>query len=127
VLTLTAVPFPNWAAQAGLSGPDAGPGADPDGDGLPNLLEYALGGSPNSTAASPRPTIEVSGDHLAIAFVRARSDVTYLVEGSSDLIDWSPISFTPVALGQTQIVSDTVPISTANPARRFLRLRVTLP
>lgn len=40
--------FETWAGAQGLSGDDAAADADPDEDGMENLLEYALGGNPVS-------------------------------------------------------------------------------
>jgi hypothetical protein len=39
-----AITFADWIASYGLTGPSAEATADPDADGLPNLLEYALAG-----------------------------------------------------------------------------------
>ncbi len=100
---------------------------DYDGDGVSNLSEYALGTDPTSTNSVSVPVAQISGGRLQISFLRARSDVTYAVEGSSDLSAWSAISYTPVFAGQMQTVTDAVDLATANPARRFLRLRVTSP
>lgn len=64
-----------------------------------------------------------------ISFLRARADVTYLVEASSVLSanSWLVIATNPGTVGQSVTVIDTVNISTATPPRRFLRLRVTTP
>ncbi len=52
--------FANWAEQNGLVVPDDAPGADPDGDGLDNLGEYALGGNPNvADAETVLPLFEI--------------------------------------------------------------------
>jgi hypothetical protein len=63
--------------------------ADPDGDGLPNLVEYALGTNPR--LADPNPLApQIAQNRLTISFTRARaaSDVTLVVEASDNLRDW---------------------------------------
>lgn len=120
----------SWFSGYGLptNGTGSGsPAADPDGDGVANLLEYALATSPVDPADYDNPVAEVSAARLQLAFLRARADVTYLVESSSDLTTWAIVPYTPVALGQTQTVTDPEPVFTAIPPRRFLRLRVTSP
>ena len=42
--TVQAVTFDAWVASYGLTGDNASSTADPDGDGVPNLMEYALDG-----------------------------------------------------------------------------------
>ncbi|MEX2579162.1 MAG: hypothetical protein WD342_08890, partial [Verrucomicrobiales bacterium] len=46
----------------------SGPDADPDADGIPNLLEYALGGDPLSPDRSRLPRAEIQDDRLALSF-----------------------------------------------------------
>lgn len=117
--------YTSWVAGISWNGGDSTATADPDHDGLTNLMEYALGGNPVSALSAIKPQPQVSGQKLQISFPRTRSELTYTVQGSSDLVAWTDIAYTPVAQGSTQVVTDTVTL-TGN-AKRFLRLRVTLP
>lgn len=120
--------YQNWLASYGLPTDGTGTGADnadPDRDDVPNLLEYALGGNPASAATAPRPNVQLVNSKLQITFLRARSDVSYIVESSSDLTNWTSVAYTPVATGQAQTVADTVQSYSAQ--KRFLRLKVTQP
>lgn len=119
-------------ANAAISGPTA----DPDGDGVNNLLEYAFGLDPTDTSRDGLPamsTTRVDGaDYLAISFTRLKisGDLIYTVEASSDLANWSalaPAAQNVVDHGDTETVvaRDTVAVGTV--PRRFLRVRVTAP
>jgi autotransporter-associated beta strand protein len=58
------------AAYTDLTGDDALPGADPDGDGLSNLAEFIMGGTaPNSGSAANRPVEAVTDGHLTISML----------------------------------------------------------
>jgi hypothetical protein len=111
----------------------SGPTADPDGDGLPNLLEFALGLNPvaaGSTAATTVGTENGTG-RLTLTFRRARpaTVLTYTVEGSSDLVAWRTLVVNPLGdagVGDLITVSDA-PLPSEDQTRRFLRLRVTAP
>jgi hypothetical protein len=52
----------------------ATPSADNDGDGLPDLMEYALGGSLTANDSAKLPTASVSGNEMILTFT-ARADV----------------------------------------------------
>lgn len=57
-----AITYSAWIANYGLSGANALPTADPDHDGLPNLMEYALDGlSPIVNTPSTHPSVPVIG------------------------------------------------------------------
>ncbi len=106
--------------------------ADTDRDGASNILEYALGTSPTSAASSATPVVSLlpaPNSTLALSFLRARADLTYHVEASSTLASgsWTVLATNPGTVGQTVTVTDTVPVASATPPRRFLRLRVTAP
>lgn len=101
---------------------DAATDANPDHDPLNNLLEYALGGSPLlSDDFSPVGSLNAQG-RLQFSFSRLRSDLTYLVQGSDDLVTWITLATNPGTLGQSVTFIDP----SANPLR-FLRLKVTNP
>ena len=65
--------FAIWGAQA--NGPDAQPSANPDGDMLPNLLEYALSGSPTNLPATAHLSVALTNLVLALDLNPAATDV----------------------------------------------------
>ncbi|MBC8009440.1 MAG: fibronectin type III domain-containing protein, partial [Burkholderiales bacterium] len=101
--------------------------ADPDADGLVNLLEYALSTAPLSPGTAPNVRVTNIEPALQIEFLRARTDLTYEVLASSTLEpdSWQVIATNP------GVVSDTTPVVFTDPVsvspRRFLRLHVTAP
>jgi hypothetical protein len=97
--------------------------ADPDGDGMTNLLEYAFGSSPKEAAQTRAPVPSVASNQLAITFPLLRQSLTYTVEASSDLVSWSTVTYTPVTVGQSQTVTDSVTLGSGS--KRFLRVVVT--
>ena len=57
--------YESWAAEKGLTGPDALAGADPDHDGIPNSVEMVLGGHPKTGMDTALlPTIELVNEDL---------------------------------------------------------------
>jgi photosystem II stability/assembly factor-like uncharacterized protein len=117
--------FPVWLANEypTLSGADLAPEADPDADGWGNFAEYALAGHASAPAAAPLVRTERSaGGALSLVFNRARQDVRYVVEASTNLSTWTELVVDPGQLGQTVTVIDTV--APAPSAPRFLRLRL---
>ncbi len=99
---------------------------DYDGDGVSNLIEYALGGDPVSALSVPKPQSQILNSSLQITFTPQRGDITYSVEASSDLVSWSALVMPALTVGQPATVSDSIPVDAVTP-RRFLRLRVTAP
>lgn len=112
----TTTPFQDFmAAYPGLTGDDALPGADPDGDGLSNLAEFIMGGSaPNSGSAANRPVEAVIDGHLTISLLvpsgatfagspspsATVGDVQVAVGGSLDLANFArPVEATVLSPG----------------------------
>jgi hypothetical protein len=114
-----------WRSQYFTAGSSvAGDLDDPDRDGIPNLLEYALALSPHQAEAQPGWKFALAEDGRAtLTFYRARADVTYRVEVSSDLQTWMTVVTNPGIVGGTVTVTDP----TTGWPRRFLRLRVEAP
>jgi len=99
--------------------------ADLDQDGLVHLLEYALDLDPG--VPDPRSGVTMTLNPAGVAiltFLRARADLVYQVEASSDLIGWTTIATNPGNIGGLVSVTDTPPAETTG---RYLRLRVTRP
>ncbi|MEY2438846.1 MAG: hypothetical protein QOI34_231 [Verrucomicrobiota bacterium] len=147
-------PIDQWRLQhfgANANVPQiAGDAADPDGDGISNLMEYGIAADPSVASASDLPFPTVSNNHLQLHFGRNTSatDVFYVVEAGSDLVsgDWLPLvtrapgsgwvanaqGATVQESGSGSEVSVTVtdPVPIIDPGtlqeipRRFLRLRV---
>jgi poly(3-hydroxybutyrate) depolymerase len=120
----------------------AGNTMDPDADGVANLTEYALDANPLGNESNVLPTASVSGDRLHLSFTRlAPTDVTYVVQSSTDLVTWTPIATltagthawtgtatvneTGTGNPRSVIVQDTDDLSSGT--KRFLRLSITAP
>ncbi|MEI8340083.1 MAG: autotransporter-associated beta strand repeat-containing protein, partial [Verrucomicrobiota bacterium] len=109
------------------------PYGDPDGDGLNNLLEYALASGdparPNASIAPVGGTAIVGGtSYLTLTYSKraATYGLTYAVETSSDLIAWSTTGTVIVSTsGDTVTVRDGTPLRASSP-KRFIRLKITL-
>jgi hypothetical protein len=139
--------YENWAASFQLSGAEAVPSADPDRDGLVNLLEFAVGRNPAvSEGESSLLLAKMAGtsgaETVSVEFLLPESPplgIRYFIETAATLTPsgWSPIAvrdtdsawrgsaavtLQPSANGYRPItITDTL---TASP-RKFIRLRVS--
>jgi hypothetical protein len=141
-----------WSTWGSLAFPAAdlasikAPTADPDGDGIRNDLEYTFGTSPKLAdpphRVLPQGIIVTDGDERYLSLKcrvnPAAIDASITVETSGTLASDSwlsgpghTVSFgTPIQEAdgsRTSTVRDAIPMSAANPPRRFLRMKVSLP
>lgn len=110
---------------------DAADLADPNGNGLGNILDYALGNDPRFSPASTAPRAALTDDFLTVTYTQnlAATDVAMAVEVSGDLRTWNsgPAFTTQVSAStagalRTIVERDHVPVSSGGP--RFIRLQV---
>ncbi len=107
-----------------------GGGADPDGDGLPNLLEYAFGFAPEAAQANPLlPEISAGELRLSWPQAKAATDVSLALEWSTDLVTWQSISPSLFETNRTDegaVWRYSVPLATLTGPNSagFLRARV---
>ncbi len=134
--------FNSWASRYNLTGANAGALADPNGNGNPNVLDYALGLDP--TVGGPTGittgTVEENGQkYLTLSYTKptgaeAPTDILYQPERASSLAlgDWSASAVDLISLGAVPGPGslETVTVRSTHPlgqnTREFLRLRVTL-
>lgn len=111
--------FYAWATANSVTG---GPNGDSDNDGIRNLVEYALALNPaafDGQAGSYNPATGV------ISFTKRQDaiengDVTYIIQTSNNLIDWTP-AVTHAAGNTDASISTTLAL---DGAKKFARLAV---
>ena len=128
--------FAGWIGTAGVSNPAAN--ADPDNDGIPNALEYVLGGNPSQSNSNIAPKVAISNGNLVFTFDRVdaseTSDITLVVEAGSDLATWPEVfsvgattatSSSGVDIQENAAAPDTISVTVPNigAASKFARLR----
>lgn len=116
-------PYIGWAAGYGLTASAAEKGADPDGDGEANLLEFATNSSPilGSSRSRVYAKMHLLGADQALTYTVAvrtgavfaaagskqeatKDSVKYTLEASDDLSTWSSVVVTEVTGGDATAV-----------------------
>ncbi len=149
---ITPTPWQNWQLAnfgANVNNPAiSGDLVDGDRDSFGNLLEYALGGSPNAASVAPLPKAGIASGRLTLGFTRtlANTDLTMTVQGSpSPGGPWTDLARSTAGGTVTALVGGVTVTETGSGAtrnvtvrdlhlmsdpahpRRFLRLSVTRP
>lgn len=97
--------------------------SDFDGDGLPNLIEFAFGLDPTAGSSLALPQGQIIGGNFVISFTQPAgvSGITYGAESSINLTDWLPVSDT--GTGAQHVFSTPIGAS----EHLFMQLVVTSP
>lgn len=102
-VTIHDKPADAWRVEefgANANDPAAADAADWDGDGIANLLEFALDLDPKVSTTDSLPQTQIEAAHLTLAYVANADaiDVNYIVEASTDLVSWSSTDVEPVTV-----------------------------
>ncbi len=68
---------------------DSSLSSDTNGDGVSLLMAYALGLDPGKNLAGSVPKAGLTGGSMSLEFPGTAEEVTYRVEASTDMVDWS--------------------------------------
>ncbi len=131
--------YEDWAAGFGLSGPAALRAEDPDGDGLGNLMEYALGSDPTFGNGAgfffPELRTVTAANPLEMEYLYTRRSnaavcgLLYVVEKSTNLVSgaWSTNGVIETGAGGVDGYFESVTnrISIQDDPAGFLRLKIT--
>ncbi len=129
--------YRRWAALHHLTGPNFPMTADPDGDGIPNGIEFGIGTDPNVPDAA-LAAARISGIVQPVAGVprhvftiakpaQRRTRTAYVIEYSPDLVTWSSVEGSDfVTLQNTSL---TLQVRSVQPALAvgvlgFFRLKI---
>ena len=134
----------------GVGSAQAAAGANPDGDSLTNLQEFAFGTDPSQSSGGavqwngstllaagqpvPYATTGLTGFTFRAVYSRRKNFVTaglsYTVEFSADLATWKSSTATPSVLaddGEIQVVSVPYPFFVNGKKATFFRVKVQVP
>jgi len=121
-------PFEGWQTnyfQPGETAEIGAPGSDPEGDGIPNLLEYALNLHPRQPSPVGLPTLGSDPNTLSLTYRKdpSKPDIGWQVEVSSNLNTWDQVDDSLIGNdGAIEIRRASVP---TDGSPKFLRLKVT--
>jgi hypothetical protein len=132
-----AITISDWAANNGLTGTDAAPEADPDGDGMSNLMEFYLGLSPTNSLGAGGGFVMTNGpsNTVSMTYLRAKgvTGVTPAVQASADLSssnNWGTNGVVETVKDAADPRYEEVTATVTNPpgaTKMFMRLRVSQP
>lgn len=112
--------YQQWKLERGMPIGTAGDDLDDDQDGIPAIMEYALGLDPTERATDGLPVYQLLNGAVALSYRKFRNDVTYVVESSTNLTDWTTTGVNQ-GFGAFPIAWSLI----GPEPQKFLRLRVT--
>jgi hypothetical protein len=119
--------FSTQLEAAGVPLDKRGPLDDADGDGIPNLIEFALGGNPALPSSQSLPQPQIVDGKIVLNYTQAApTKVIYVVESTTDLSDPDSWTVLDVEQGDTDESGNTSASSSADGQFRYLRIKVIL-
>lgn len=119
--------FTTWIASSGVPANQQGANDDPDDDGLPNLIEFAIGGDPAVASSNPAFVMNLQADQIVLSFgIRSdRSGFNVRIEGSATMEagSWKAIDSSPISTSGS-IQSRVAQIPIGGNHQRFFRMTV---
>ncbi len=121
--------YPTWRLIKLPGSTNTGPLDDFDGDGVQNLMEFALGMNPQLATRVGLPVVDYPGGVPRMFYQADWSAGTtqYIPETSTDLVNWTTTGLTIESLGRSAWAESFRVTAPAGGPRRFLRLRVSQP
>jgi hypothetical protein len=93
--------------------------ADPDNDGLSNLMEMAIYSDPMVPNFLQPLSLSYSDDSVFVVFTRVSStdelNLTLTLQSTSDFIDWAPVSLTGATIQSSGDFTETVSLEVPEP------------
>jgi len=132
----TLITISDWATNNGLTGTNGLPDADPDGDGMSNLMEFYLGLSPTNSSGSGGGFVMTNGpsNTVSMTYLRAKgvTGVTPAVQACGDLsgTNWGTNGVVETVKDAVDPRYEEVTATVTNPpgaTRMFMRLKVSQP
>jgi len=96
----------------------------PAGDGIPNLVKYALGLPPLRSDQDLLPLVISSNGTLSLSFSAAQTDVTYTAQVSPDLVNWTTTGVNVQMNGTVETATYRLP---NNPGPNFMNVQISIP
>jgi len=130
-VTIQDTPYNYWRLEnfgASANAPQTSATAEWTESGIPNLTAYSLNISPIAPDTTLLPSVSTSSNYLTLSYSPnpSATDITYTVQASTDLVNWSSANVQQISDSTPGQVSFqyTVPVSPTAP-QAFLRLLLT--
>lgn len=118
--------YDTWKAD---NAPGSNPDDDTDGDGVPNAVEFIIGGTSFSKDLDKLPVVNATGTNFTVTFQREVSSIdpktALFIETSTDLVTWN-IAPSPYTVPDA-VVTNNPGVSVAHSSIGFHTITLTVP
>ena len=119
--------YPTWQPVKLPGSVKTGPLDDYDGDGVQNLMEFALGMNPQLATQTGLPVVDYPGGipRMFYQIDHSLGTTDYIAETSTNLLHWTSTGLTTESLGGSGFYESLRTTAPPGTGARFLRLRVS--